>query len=221
MKKLAKIITTLIVLLLILILSDRFSSSSKSSLFLPQSGETRDIIYKQPPPTPKLRSYEEKYTEKISDLNKNPTKILSIEENGQHLFNYGRWIKITISSELYPPPYYVFENNDYLISFKQNIFGKFYPNIDIKYRAELGDSWYTPTPDGNNKKIKITLVSKNVTVKTPKQIFVHCIETKQTLQKNYVEFKFYAPSQFLIKDELENIKTNTVISIVFLNKTYN
>jgi hypothetical protein len=217
MKKVAKIITTLIILLLILVILDKFSSSSKTSLFLPQRAETRNFISKVPSLPPSHKYIERKTIEKVTLLNKNPTKISLIKENGkQYYLNYGRWVKITTYTDPYPPPYYIFENNDYLIRFQQNDYGKYEPYIEIKYRDKIGDSWY----DSNkNEKGKIILVSKNATVKTPSHTYFHCIETKIQGPENFAYLSFYAPSHYLIMSEIKNTKTNKIISPYYLDKT--
>lgn len=217
MKKVVKIITTLIVLLLILLILDRFSSSSKTSLFLPQSAETRSFISLVPADPPSHKSIKRRITEKVTLLNSNPTKITSIKDSGKKYYlNYGRWVKITTYTYPYTPPYYIFENNDYLIRFQQNDYGKYQAYIEIKYRDKIGNSWYD---SNNNSKEKIILVSKNAIVKTPSHTYFHCIETKIQGDGNFAFLSYYAPSQYLVMNEIKDTKTNKMISPYYLDKT--
>jgi hypothetical protein len=216
MKKVAKLITTVIVLLFILVFLDKFSLRSNTSLFLPQNGETRYFISKLVAPPPSNKIIERTYKEKVTLLNKNPTKISSIKDNGKKYFlNNGKWLKITTYSNLYPPPYYIFENKDFLINFQQNSDDEYEPFIELKFRDNIGDSW--DVSKEVNMKAKEILVSKNATVKTPSQTYVHCIETK-IFGKGFAIYSYYAPSDYLVKSEIKNTKSNKIVSSSYLSR---
>jgi hypothetical protein len=216
MNKVAKLITTVIVLLFILVVLDKFSLRSNTSLFLPQNGETRYFISKSVAPPPSNKITESTYKEKVTLLKKNPTKISSIEDNGKkYSLNNGKWLKITTYSDQYPPPYYIFENKDFLISIQQNFDDEYEPFIELKFRENTGDSW--DVSKEVNMKAKEVLVSKNATVKTPSQTYIHCIETK-ILGKGFAIYSYYAPYDYLVKREIKNTKSNKIISSYYLSR---